>query len=187
MALRCFLTRHDTDTGVIAHQYIPSHFNATTTGLPGNDDTGAMGSFAVWSISGLFPIPGQSVYLVTVPFFRSVSWTSPLTGKTATIRVQNSDGSESKGGRYVQNATLNGKAYTRNWISHDFFTQGQTLELFVGSDANSTWGTREEDVPPSPAKGSAGTAGLYAMANSNGTTMSSVDLASLVEMGTKLP
>src|ERR1700722_6669781 len=47
--------------------YIPDYFSPTPAGLPGNDDSGAMGSFVAMSMMGLFPNPGQSVYLITVP------------------------------------------------------------------------------------------------------------------------
>jgi len=49
---------------------------------------------------------------------------------------------------YIQNATLNGEPYNKNWIGHEFFTQGWTLELTLG-DTESEWGTKEEDLPPS--------------------------------------
>jgi putative alpha-1,2-mannosidase len=32
---------------------------------------------------------------------------------------------------YVQNATLNGQPYTRNWIGHEFSTDGKVLELHL--------------------------------------------------------
>jgi putative alpha-1,2-mannosidase len=41
-----------------AHFYIPRYFSATPGGLPGNDDSGAMGSFLAFSMMGLFPNPG---------------------------------------------------------------------------------------------------------------------------------
>jgi putative alpha-1,2-mannosidase len=39
------------------HFYIPSQFNDTINGIPGNDDSGAMGSFAALSMMGTFPNP----------------------------------------------------------------------------------------------------------------------------------
>lgn len=42
-----------------AHQYIPSQFNDTISGIPGNDDSGAMGSFAALVMMGLYPNAGQ--------------------------------------------------------------------------------------------------------------------------------
>ena len=129
-----------------AHSLIPSSFNDTDSGLPGNDDSGAMGSFLAWSMIGLFPNPGQSVYLINPPFFEAVEVTNPETNHTATIRNVNFDPSYKN--IFIQSATLNGKPYTKNWIGHDFFTQGGTLALTLG-DHESDWGTRREDLPPS--------------------------------------
>ncbi|KAJ5689886.1 secreted glycosidase [Penicillium macrosclerotiorum] len=132
--------------------YIPSSFSPTPAGLPGNDDSGAMGSFVAMSMMGLFPNPGQSVYLITVPFFEAVRIVSPLTGNTATISVANWDsfitGNSSSPAGYIQSATLNGVPYTRSWVDHSFFTQGQDLVLVLGRN-ESAWGTAPEDLPPS--------------------------------------
>lgn len=129
-----------------AHTYIPSTFNTTNSGLPGNDDSGAMGSFLAWSMMGLFPNPGQSVYLISPPFFEALEYTHPETNQTATIRNVNFDPSYKN--IYIQSAKLDGKPYSKSWIGHEFFTQGMTLELTLG-DKESDWGTKEEDLPPS--------------------------------------
>lgn len=44
------------------HQYIPSLFNSSVNGIPGNDDSGAMGSFVTFVMMGFFPNAGQDVY-----------------------------------------------------------------------------------------------------------------------------
>ncbi|KAJ5752558.1 hypothetical protein N7520_009475 [Penicillium odoratum] len=129
-----------------AHSYIPRTFNASDNGLPGNDDSGAMGSFLAWSMMGLFPNPGQNVYLITPPFFEAVEITHPETNETAMIRNINFDPTYQN--IYIQSATLNGKPYSKNWIGHEFFTQGLTLELTLG-ETESGWGTSKEDLPPS--------------------------------------
>ena len=139
------------------HTYIPSSFNASVSGLPGNDDSGASGSFIAFAMSGLFPVAGQNVYLLTPPFFESVSYTSPITNKTATVRNVNFDPTYKN--IYIQNATLNGEAYTKNWIGHEFFLQGGVLEFILGAE-ESAWGTRAEDLPPSA--GGSGGGGTYA-------------------------
>jgi putative alpha-1,2-mannosidase len=129
-----------------SHSYIPSVFSATRGGLPGNDDSGAMGSFLAFNMMGLFPNPGQNVYLIIPPYFESVSVTSPATNKTARISIENFD--PEYRAIYIQNATLNGQDYRKNWIGHEFFTQGWDLVLRVGRN-ESSWGTRVEDLPPS--------------------------------------
>ncbi|KAL4914964.1 glycosyl hydrolase family 92-domain-containing protein [Aspergillus aurantiobrunneus] len=129
-----------------AHSYIPSQFNTTAGGIPGNDDSGAMGSFAVFSMLGLFPVHGQDVYLITPPFFKEVSIRNDVTGNVATIRNVNFDPTYES--IYIQSATRDGEAWTRNWIGHDFFAEGGVLELELGP-TESNWGTRVEDLPPS--------------------------------------
>lgn len=128
------------------HTYVPSSFNATSSGLPGNDDSGAMGSFLFFSMAGLFPVAGQNVYLITPPFFQEVSVLNRLTKKTATIRITNFD--PKYGSLFIQSAAVNGKPWTKSWIGHEFFTEGWTLELELGP-AESAWGTKREDRPPS--------------------------------------
>jgi putative alpha-1,2-mannosidase len=129
-----------------SHFYIPAFFAPTDAGLPGNDDSGAMGSFLAFSMMGLFPNPGQNVYLIIPPYFESVSITSPLTGKTATIRNVNFDPTYKN--VYIQSATLNGEPYPKNWIDHSFFTEGKELVLTLGA-TESAWGTAVADLPPS--------------------------------------
>lgn len=129
-----------------AHAYIPSQFNDTLVGIPGNDDSGAMGSFLSLTMMGIFPNPGQDVYLITPPFFEEVSIRNQITGKKATIKNINFD-AEYKN-IYIQSAKLNGKPYTKNWLSHDFFLKGGVLELTLGPK-ESAWGTKQADLPPS--------------------------------------
>jgi len=101
--------------------YIPDYFSPTPAGLPGNDDSGAMGSFVAMAMMGLFPNPGQDVYLLTVPFFETVSIVSPLTGKTAIVRTANweefntpnATGGAVGGNGFIQSATVDGKPWTR--------------------------------------------------------------------------
>jgi len=132
------------------HSYLPL-FNSSHSGLPGNDDSGTMGSFIFFASMGLYPIAGQSVYLISAPLFKEISVTSRLTGKTATVRGVNFDPGYNN--IFVQNATVNGKPWTKSWISHEFFTEGWHLELVLGAE-ETDWGSRDEDRPPSQNIGS---------------------------------
>lgn len=133
-------------SSVTAHSYIPSQFNDTTVGIPGNDDSGAMGSFSSLTMMGLWPISGQNVYLITPPFFKEVNVTNGQTGKTATVRNVNFDPTYEA--IFIQSATLDGVPYTNNWLTHSFFLDGGVLELVLGKN-ESSWGTAAEDLPPS--------------------------------------
>ena len=122
-----------------------------------------MGSFVALSMLGLFPNPGQNVYLIIPPYFESVSVKNGVTGNTATITNVNFDAAYEN--IYIQNATLDGVPYTKNWIGkscaylntatvvltlldHSFFTEGKTLVLELGN-TESAWGSAAEDLPPS--------------------------------------
>lgn len=126
------------------HRYVPSQFNSSVNGIPGNDDC-AMGAFTTFAFLGFFPVAGQDVYLLTPPLFREVRLRTP-TGRYATIRNVGFDPSYEA--KYIQSAKLNGRPYTRNWITHQFFREGGLLELTLGK-TESAWGTRDEDLPPS--------------------------------------
>ncbi|KAM3424172.1 hypothetical protein BST61_g11285 [Cercospora zeina] len=133
-----------------AHFYVPSFFSPTLGGLPGNDDSGTMGAFLAFTMMGMMPNPGQDVYFIIPPFFEVVSIKHPVTGKTAVIKNINFDGVKYEN-IYIQSATLDGQDYTKNWIGHDFFTEGKELVLTLGRN-ESQWGTKVEDLPPSLSK-----------------------------------
>jgi len=132
-----------------SHFYIPSQFNNTISGIAGNDDSGAMGSFTTLAMIGLWPVSGQDVYLITPPYFPEVSIISGQTGKKATVRNVNFDAEYAN--IYIQSATLDGRPYEKNWITHDFWLNGGVLELTLGK-SESRWGTRRQDLPPSGLK-----------------------------------
>ncbi|KAL1616821.1 hypothetical protein SLS54_008213 [Diplodia seriata] len=135
----------------IVHFYVPAQFNDTVIGIPGNDDSGSMASMSSLAMMGFFPQAGQDVYFITPPFFAEVNVTSPVTGKTATVRNVNFDPAYEA--IYIQSATLNGEQYTKNWFTHSFFLDGGVLELTLGRN-ESDWGTKDEDLPPSASTGS---------------------------------
>ncbi|KAJ7097271.1 alpha-1,2-mannosidase, putative subfamily [Mycena belliarum] len=149
---------------------LAQYYNTSVNGLPGNDDSGSMGAYAVWShlgvllilpyryrsaerhYTGFFPVAGQDTYLLNRPYFPKITIRNQATGAVATI-VASGLSAENK---YIQSATLNGAAYTKNWISHSLFTSGGTLMLVMGASRSSEWGTREADLPMSLSTGGFG-------------------------------
>lgn len=128
------------------HTYIPSAFNSSHGGLPGNDDSGSMGAFVVFGMLGLFPIAGQDVYLISAPFFEGINITNSVTEKTTRIKTVGFDAGYNN--IFIQNVTVNGKPWTKSWIGHALFTEGWTMEVVLGNK-ESAWGTKLEDRPPS--------------------------------------
>ncbi|MGV8095228.1 MAG: GH92 family glycosyl hydrolase [Mangrovibacterium sp.] len=109
-------------------------------GFPGEEDSGAMGSWYVFAAMGFFPNAGQDLYLISGPVFPKIVLTRE-NGKQIVIEAENA----SPGNRYVQSAMLNGQPLNRAWIKHEEIANGALLQFKMG-DKPSKWGIK--DLPP---------------------------------------
>ncbi len=128
-------------TALQAREVLSGKYHDRRDGLPGNDDSGAMSSWYVFSAMGFFPNAGQDVYLIGSPLFQSVS-IQLSNRRTFTVEAKNVS-SENK---YVVAATLNGKPLGRAWFRHADLIQGGTLVLTMAATP-SKWPTGQP--PPS--------------------------------------
>ena len=103
-----------------------------------------MGGVSALMAIGLFDIMGneaqQPVYEITSPVFDEV--TIQLDKKyykdgKFVIKVYNN----SVQNCYIQSAKLNNQTLDNFWFSHDTFTKGGILELWMGDQPNKQWGT----------------------------------------------
>jgi putative alpha-1,2-mannosidase len=124
-----------------------SDYSTGVSGLPGNSDAGAMQTWLLWNMIGLYPITGQTTFLIHSPWFASM--TIDLGGtKKLKVTTTGGDGNGDKD-FYVQSLKVNGKPWKKNWLTwDDIFANGGTLEFELGSTAVN-WTTGE--LPPSPA------------------------------------
>jgi predicted alpha-1,2-mannosidase len=114
-------------------------------GIPGDEDGGGMTAFVVFSMMGFFPVtPGIPVYSIGSPVFEEISIQLPA-GKTFVISAK---GNSNKS-KYIQSASLNGRDLNQPWFSHDDLVKGGNLKLLMGETPNKTWGSGEENAPPS--------------------------------------
>jgi len=130
-------------TADIVHMILEKAFSDNRAGIPGNDDSGAMSSWLIFSTLGLFPVAGQDVYLISTPSIPDASLNLG-NGKKLHILSKNLDPNGLN--RYVQSATLNGLDLPNSWFRHAQIKDGATLILTMGS-APSDWGKRTP--PPS--------------------------------------
>ncbi|KIS65961.1 uncharacterized protein UMAG_06050 [Mycosarcoma maydis] len=130
---------------------IRSKFNTTRSGLAGNDDVGAMGSFVVWTHLGFFPVAGTGVYLLSTPLLSAYEIKNQLTGNTFRLTTKGFDGASKN--RYITRARLDGKEYTKAWLCHSVFREGSELELTLGDKPSNEFATSEQDLPPSLSTG----------------------------------
>ncbi|KAN0133092.1 Glycosyl hydrolase family 92 domain containing protein, partial [Lactarius tabidus] len=129
-----------------SRETIAQFFNTTVHGLPGNDDSGAMGSFVVFHLAGLYPVPATQQFLLSSPFFPSVSFFNPLFNTTTTIRAKNF----SPEAIFVKSVTIDGQLWKSNcFIEWSVFVRGATVELELTDDPNVPCG----ELPPSLSTG----------------------------------
>ncbi len=122
---------------------LAGEYHTGRAGLPGNDDAGTMSSWYLWSSMGLYPVAGQSLYLIGGPVFTS-SRMDLGGGKSFTVRASG----VSKSALYIQSATLNGQPLNRAWLTHAEVARGGELTLVMGEHPQ-PW---DKTPPPSGAE-----------------------------------
>jgi predicted alpha-1,2-mannosidase len=122
------------------------------SGIPGNDDGGAIDSLYIFAALGFYPeIPGVGGVVLGSPMFPSAV-INLENGNTLTITGTNASPSNP----YVQSMTLNGVSSSSLWIPINTLLSGATLDFTLGSSPSS-WGTAPADAPPSfPSSGGGG-------------------------------
>ncbi|KAI0340428.1 glycoside hydrolase family 92 protein [Trametopsis cervina] len=132
-------------------------FNTSVNGLPGNDDSGAMGSYVAFYLAGLYPVPSTRQLLLSSPFFPQISFANPAFGHTTTIRAVNFKGNpkDGEGGTvFVKNVTIDGTPWKSNcFIEWDAFERGSTIELELTDDIGVSCGAGADALPPSVSTG----------------------------------
>ncbi|EON62649.1 hypothetical protein W97_01873 [Coniosporium apollinis CBS 100218] len=124
-----------------------NYYNPGVAGLPGNSDAGSMQSWLLWNMIGLYPLTGQTTFLIGSPWFESL--TIDLGGgKRLDVT---STGGNSNTAYYVQSLEVNGQPWDKAWVSwSDVFENGGSMAFVLGPEPRS-WATGE--LPPNPASG----------------------------------
>jgi putative alpha-1,2-mannosidase len=114
-------------------------------GYPGNEDCGQMSAWFVMSSLGFYPVnPANGVYAIGTPLYKK-SEINLESGKIFTIEAKNVSGSNF----YIQSATLNGKPYSKSYITYQTITEGGELIFEMGDTPNKEWANGEDAIPPS--------------------------------------
>lgn len=107
-------------TQKLVSELLDKHYTTLPNGLPGNDDTGTMSAWAVFSMMGIYPdCPGEPSYTLTVPRFDRVEL------QNGTVITKVGDG-------YIRKISVNGKTHGSFRISHSDLV-GSSLH-FTGSE-----------------------------------------------------
>ncbi|MCF8272416.1 MAG: GH92 family glycosyl hydrolase [Flavobacteriaceae bacterium] len=113
----------------LVQELVKKYFKNAPDGIPGNDDTGVMSAWLVYSMMGLYPIsPGDPLYTITTPMFDKITIqldSKYYKNKTLVIeRIGNSNGK-------IDKIELNGNIYKGFFISHSNLVNGVHLKVFL--------------------------------------------------------
>ena len=99
---------------------LDKYFTVKPDGIPGNDDTGTMSAWAVFTMVGFYPdCPGEPAYTITTPTFDRAEIDTPQGVLTI----------EKRGEGYIRRMTLGGKPLTTYRVDHDELLRGGQLTL----------------------------------------------------------
>lgn len=105
-----------------------TYFTTKPNGIPGNDDTGTMSTWALFSMMGFYPdCPGEPYYTLTTPAFESIEIDTPK----GTIRISAPRTSADQ--KYIRSMTLGGKPLKSYRISHDQLMKGLDLDFTLSN------------------------------------------------------
>jgi len=123
-------------------------YNNTPAGLCGNEDCGQMSAWYVFSALGFYPVnPASGEYVLGSPLFdQSILY---LPGNQSFVVKALNNSPQNK---YIQGIRLNGKKYTRSYITHADILRGGVMEIEMGDKPSASWGTAAKDYPSSMTK-----------------------------------
>ena len=113
-------------------ELLSKHFRNEPAGLPGNDDTGTMSTWAIFSMAGFYPdCPGDPTYTFTSPVFDRVEveldpryWGNDK----VVLEVQRPEGGSSI---YIDHILVDGKRHKGYTISHADFVKARHITFVM--------------------------------------------------------
>ena len=110
-------------TQELIRQIFDTQYRPEPDGLCGNDDCGQMSAWYMFSAMGFYPVdPVSGNYVFGAPQLPKIVL-NLADGKTFTVIAEGI----SEENKYVESITLNGEAYTKNYITHEDIVKGGTL------------------------------------------------------------
>jgi predicted alpha-1,2-mannosidase len=119
-------------------------YQATPDGLCGDEDTGQMSAWYVFSALGFYPVcPGDTAYAIGSPLFDRAVLTL-AGGKTFTIRARQNGPQRP----YIRGAKLNGQPFDKVFLTHEQLVAGGEIVFDMASAPDHHWATAPESRPP---------------------------------------
>jgi predicted alpha-1,2-mannosidase len=135
----------------VVRRILKENYTTSPDGIPGEDDCGAMSSWAVLSMMGIYTVdPASLAYELVSPVFSNIviRLQAPYSGNKFTIQTPEDPGTTP----YIQSVKLNGQDHRQNWITFQVMTAGGELQFTLGAEPDKSWGSTAQDAPPSLSK-----------------------------------
>ena len=116
-------------TQKIVTELLKKYYTTRPDGIPGNEDTGTMSAWAIFSMIGLYPDnPGDPSYTLTTPVFDKVTLhLDPKFYPNGDITIETDRTSPSQ--QYIKSITIGGKKLNGFRIAHRQLMEGKTLKM----------------------------------------------------------
>lgn len=113
---------------------LDTHFRNTPGGIPGNDDTGTMSAWAVFSMMGFYPAcPGDTDFTLTTPSFEKITIDLDEKYYPKGELVISADKRRAEY-PYIRRIEAGGKPHRRFFISHRELVNAGTLDFFLKAE-----------------------------------------------------
>lgn len=115
----------------------------TPDGYCGDEDNGQTSAWYIFSALGFYPVcPASDQYVLGAPLFKKVSLTLE-NGKQIVINAKENSAQN----KFMDVLTVNGKTYTKNYLSHAELMKGAVLNFSMSPKPNMKRGTTAEAYP----------------------------------------
>ena len=158
-------------TQQVVREIVDTEYHDAPVNEPGNDDLGAMSSWYVWAAIGLYPVtPGTADLALASPLFPVVSIQLP-DGKALSMKAAGASADspyihsltvKPPGGAIgisvpastcATNSTPSTSAtsvsWQKPWIPSTLLSSGGELDYTLSRSPDQTWGTGQQNAPPS--------------------------------------
>lgn len=133
-------TKSPYKTQLEVHKILQQAYSPGPGGIDGNDDAGQMSSWYVFASMGFYPVdPVSGTYMLSSPQFDHIEiqlsnhkMLSITTHKTTVSAI------------YIEKILLNGRLYTKNYLTKDLFKTGGDLQIYLTAHPTA-WGSKQKD------------------------------------------
>ncbi len=126
-----------------AREVMERLYTPNPDGYCGDEDNGQTSAWYVFSAMGFYPVcPGSDQYVLGAPLFDKMT-VHLENGKKLQINASGNNVNT----RYIDGMKMNGKEYSKNYVSFDDLMKGATIDFRMSEEPNKSRGINKEDAP----------------------------------------